>query len=58
MERIAARAPIIRAELHRHPNLVAYEYTKGPGRWQVSWFTRAHHQRELAQVYVDDATAG
>ena len=57
VERIAARAPIIRAELHRHPNLVAYEYTKGPGRWQVSWFTRARHQRELAQVYVSDATA-
>ena len=33
------RVPRIRDELRRHPHLVAYEYTKGPGRWQVSWFT-------------------
>jgi hypothetical protein len=57
VERIAARAPIIRAELRRHPKLVAFEYTKGAGRWQVSWFTRGAHQRELAQVYVSDSTA-
>jgi hypothetical protein len=56
VERIAALSPVIRAELRRHPNLVAYEYTKGPGRWQVSWFSPGTHQRELAQVYVSDAT--
>ena len=56
VERIAARAPIIVAELRRHPTLIPYEYTKGPGRWQVSWFTRGTHQRELAQVYISDAT--
>jgi hypothetical protein len=55
--RIARRDPTIRAELRRHPRLVAYEYTKGPGRWQVSWFTPGANQRELAQVYVDDASA-
>ena len=45
------------AELRRHPHLVAYEYTKGPGRWQVSWFTpRRPSSDELLQVYVDDAT--
>ena len=33
-----------------------YEYTKGPGRWQVSWFSIGHPQVELAQVYVDDAS--
>ena len=27
------------AELHRHPHAIAYEYTKGPGQWQVSWFS-------------------
>ncbi|MFL5831198.1 MAG: hypothetical protein ACJ76X_14890 [Solirubrobacteraceae bacterium] len=53
---IAARSPVVRDELHRHPGLVAYEYTKGPGRWQVSWFTRGAKQKELAQVYVDDAS--
>ncbi|HEV2997899.1 MAG TPA: hypothetical protein VGX16_02245, partial [Solirubrobacteraceae bacterium] len=29
-------------------------YLKGPGRWQVSWFSRGG--RELAQVYVSDET--
>jgi hypothetical protein len=56
VERIAARSPKIVAELRRHPKLIAYEYTKGPGRWQVSWFNRPPHQREYAQVYVDDGT--
>jgi hypothetical protein len=56
VERIAAASPTARAELRRHPKLVPYEYTKGPGRWQVSWFTRGKNQRELLQVYVDDAT--
>jgi hypothetical protein len=57
VEKIAAASPTIRAELHRHPTLVPYEYTKGAGRWQVSWFTPGTNQRELAQVYVDDTTA-
>jgi hypothetical protein len=56
VERIAAADPKIIAELRRHPKLVPYEYTKGAGRWQVSWFTPGSNQRELAQVYVDDAT--
>ncbi|MBV8991259.1 MAG: hypothetical protein JO372_22095 [Solirubrobacterales bacterium] len=56
VERIAAAAPTIRAELQRHPRLVPYEYTKGSRQWQVSWFTPGTEQRELAQVYVDDAT--
>jgi hypothetical protein len=46
----------VRAELRRHPQATAYEYTKGPGRWQVSWFSSGTNQRELIQVYVDDAT--
>jgi hypothetical protein len=53
---IAARSARIQDELRRHPRLLPYEYTKGPGRWQVSWFTRGTQQKELAQVYVDDAT--
>ena len=35
---------------------IPYEYTKGPGQWQVSWFSSGQNQVELAQVYVDDAT--
>jgi hypothetical protein len=56
VERIAARSPTIVAELRRHPRAIPYEYTKGPGRWQVSWFSRGKRQVELAQVYVDDAS--
>ncbi len=57
VERIAAGVPKIRDELRRHPTATPYEYTKGPGRWQVSWFSADRKQTELAQVYVDDATA-
>ena len=53
-QRIAARVPSVRAEVHRHRGAYAGEYTKGPGRWQVSWFTPTG--KEIAQVYVDDAT--
>jgi hypothetical protein len=56
VERVAARNPAVRAELSRHRNTVPYEYTKGPGRWQVSWFTLGRHQKELMQVYVDDVS--
>jgi hypothetical protein len=53
---IAASSPKIVDELHRHPHARVYEYTKGPGRWQVSWFGAQTNGPELAQVYVDDAT--
>jgi hypothetical protein len=56
VEAIAARNPTIIAELHRHPRATPYEYTKGPGTWQVSWFSPPPKQKELAQVYVDDAS--
>jgi len=56
VEAIAAKSPTIKAELRRHPNAVPYEYTKGPGRWQVSWFSIGHPQVELAQLYIDDAS--
>jgi hypothetical protein len=56
VQRIAARAPKIVDELRRHPRAIPYEYTKGPGRWQVSWFSVGRGPRELAQVYVDDAS--
>ena len=56
VERIAAATLTIKAELRRHPDAVPYEYTKGPGQWQVSWFSSGPKQVELAQVYIDDAT--
>ena len=56
VRRIAARAPKIVAELRRHPRAISYEYTKGPGRWQVSWFSPGARPKELAQVYVGDAS--
>ncbi len=56
VERIAARSPAARAELRRHRQAVPYEYTKGPGQWQVSWFSAGRQPKELLQIYVDDAT--
>jgi len=56
VERIAAATPAVRSELRRHPDAVAYEYTKGPGQWQVSWFSSGRRQVELLQVYLDDST--
>ena len=56
VERIAAAVPKIVAERHRHPTARPYEYTKGPGQWQVSWFSPGPNGKELAQVYVDDYT--
>jgi len=56
VRRIAAGDPRARAELDRHPRAIPYEYTKGPGQWQVSWFADTKPEKELLQVYVADAT--
>jgi hypothetical protein len=53
VERIAAREQKIRDEVSRHHGAYPAEYTKGPGRWQVSWFTPSG--KEIAQVYVADS---
>jgi hypothetical protein len=53
--RIASAEPEVRAQLRRHPRWAPYEYTKGPGLWQVSWFSATRPQKERMQVYVDDA---
>ncbi len=55
VEKIAAATLTIRAELRRHPKAIPYEYTKGPGQWQVSWFSPGPKQVELAQAYIDDS---
>jgi hypothetical protein len=56
VRKIAARAPVIAAELRRHPALRPFVYTRGAGRWQVSWFSPGTRGRELAQAYVSDTT--
>lgn len=53
VERIAARVAKVGDVVRRHHGSYPAEYTKGPGRWQVSWFTPGG--KEIAQVYVDDA---
>jgi hypothetical protein len=54
--RIAQANSSVKAELRSHPRAAPYEYTKGPGQWQVSWFSQTKPQKELMQVYVSDAT--
>jgi len=53
VKRIASRASRIRLERPRHRRFVPTAYTRGPGRWQVSFFDGGD---EVAQVRVDDAT--
>jgi hypothetical protein len=52
VERIAARADRVR-EARRGGPLDPTAYTKGVGRWQVSFFRDG---REVAQVHVDDGS--
>ena len=55
---VARRNRTVIAELRNHHHLVPYEYTKGSGTWQVSWFTPPgkQPQKEMIQVYVADST--
>jgi hypothetical protein len=48
---IGSRAETIRAERERHDDFRPAAYTRGPGRWQVSWFDG---DREVAQARIDD----
>jgi hypothetical protein len=56
VQRTASRVAKVRRERAAHPGSYPNVYTKGPGRWQVSFFTRDKPPREIAQVYVDDRT--
>jgi glycosyl transferase family 87 len=49
--RVAERAEKVRAERARGPGLRPVAYTRGAGRWQVSFFRRG---KEIVQVRVDD----
>ena len=50
--RIASRSDKIEAERKRHDDFRPAAYTRGPNRWQVSWFDG---DREVAQARVDDS---
>jgi hypothetical protein len=54
VERIAFAVKSVRATVSHHRGAYPAEYTRGPGWWQVSWFTRKG--KEIAQVYIYDAT--
>jgi hypothetical protein len=49
---IASRSEVIRAERSKHRDFRPAAYTRGPARWQVSYFDG---DREVAQVRVDDS---
>lgn len=53
---IASRNAKVKAELRRWPGAKSYVYTKGPGYWQVSWFSAGKHSREVIQAYISDGT--
>ena len=56
VQAIAERNRTYVAEHRKHPGSYPNVYTKGPGRWQVSLFSRDKKPKELAQLYVDDAS--
>jgi hypothetical protein len=51
--RIADRNEKVRSERRKTGKLTSSAYTRGPGRWQVSYFA---HDDEVVQVHVDDRT--
>ena len=55
--RIADRVPEVVAVRRRTPRSTREVFTKGPTRWQVSYFSRGR-RREIAQVLIDDRTGG
>jgi hypothetical protein len=53
---IADRVPKVVAVRRRHPGSFANVFEKSGARWQVSYYTSGPKPKEIAQVYVDDAT--
>jgi hypothetical protein len=51
---IAGEVPRMRRERARYRGSYGGAYLKGPGRWQVSWFSRKG--KEIGQVIISDAT--
>lgn len=55
-EQIADRTPQVIDTRRRYPGATTSVYLKGTNRWQVSYFSRARPAKEVAQIYIDDAT--
>lgn len=53
---IAERDQRARRARSKYPGSYSGVYTKGPGRWQVSWFSKDKPPKEIAQLYIDDRT--
>jgi hypothetical protein len=53
---IADRVPKVIAVRRKHPGSFANVFEKSGLRWQVSYYSRGRQSKEIAQVYVDDAT--
>jgi hypothetical protein len=56
VQRIADALPRIIAERRKFPGSYPGVFTKGPTRWQVSYYSRDKPPKEIAQVIVDDPT--
>ena len=56
VERIAAALPHIQEARRKYKGSYPGVYTKGPTRWQVSYFSRDKPPKEIAQVLIDDTT--
>jgi hypothetical protein len=52
--RIAEALGKVRGERAKYPGSYGGAYLKGPGRWQVSYFS--HTGKEIVQVYIADAS--
>ncbi|MBA2347455.1 MAG: hypothetical protein H0V81_04100 [Solirubrobacterales bacterium] len=53
---IAAKDPTAREVVREVKGAYPGAYTKGPGRWQVSYFSRDKPPKEVAQLYLSDGT--
>jgi len=56
VQAIADRVGKVREERRKFKGSYPGVYTKGPGRWQVSYFSRDKPPKEIAQLYIDDAS--
>jgi hypothetical protein len=56
VQRIADALPKIIDERRKYPGSYSGVFTKGPTRWQVSYYSRDKPPKEIAQVIVDDPT--
>src|SRR5947207_12764280 len=56
VEAIAARVPKVIKARRKYPRSYPTAYLTGPVLWQASFFSRDRPPKEIAQVYIDDAS--